>query len=551
MKSTDRKILILVASLALLLAGCGGGSSTPPVEPGPTQGDMAISNARSALSNAEESASSAMTDEAKLAAYREVQRAADNLVAALTTHGGSEAEIAAAAGKSGNAKAMADILAQKIEGDAVAADAAMTALAVKLYDALGTDPLGQNYSRDTSTGTRVIDTGDLVVQIQNPFTEDLFNENDTLKEDKTAMVAPLHGWTGSKHTATVAAGTQNAQGQSISPGTYTAHMYSNVEAPTPGKKFGGAAANDEYEYGLTNKAISFGTGATDVAAVPARIAFTDVTRTAGTETFKLPESNPAGLTKILVPGSYHGVSGTYSCTPASGTSCTAAVAAAGGFTLGAGTWTFTPGDPNDRVMSAPDTVYPVYGWWQHEASNGTTRVSAFTGYKGTVETVAITVGGGLVNVLNGTATYKGGAAGIYALQSSTGGTNDAGHFTADAELRATFSTTVIGTSRNYNHKIEGTIDNFMGSDGMSRDWSVELKQISIGDNGDFRTSTIADGKTTTWSIGGTAAGDSGEWEGDLYKQNDADIPTAVTGRFHSEYGNAGRMVGAFGVNLEE
>ena len=230
---------------------------------------------------------------------------------------------------------MADNLAQKIEDDAVAADAAMTALAAKLFDAIGADPLDQNYS--AINGTRVDDTGDLFVQVQEPDVNgDRFATNK-LKEDKTAMVAPLHGWTGSKHTATVAAGTNSGAG------SYTAHLYADIEAPTPGKKFGGAAANDEYEYGLTNKAISFGGGG--VTPVPARIAFTDVTRTAGTETFKLPESNPGGLTKILVPGSYHGVSGTYSCTPASGTSCTAAVAAAGGFTLGAGTWTFTSRRP--------------------------------------------------------------------------------------------------------------------------------------------------------------------------------------------------------------
>ena len=47
MKSTDKYMLVLVASLALLLAGCGGGSSstpttptTPPVNPGPTPSDQ-------------------------------------------------------------------------------------------------------------------------------------------------------------------------------------------------------------------------------------------------------------------------------------------------------------------------------------------------------------------------------------------------------------------------------------------------------------------------------------------------------------------------------
>ena len=141
---------------------------------------------------------------------------------------------------------------------------------------------------------------------------------------------------------------------------------------------------------------------------------------------------------------------------------------------------------------------------------------------------------------------------MYALQSSTGGTNDAGHFTADAELKATFSTTAGGTfTTDINHKIEGTIDNFMGSDGMSRNWSVALKEGSIGYAGNFPTEIGSRLPKTTWSIGGTAAGEAGQGKGNLYKQNDGGVPTVGTGMFHSEFDNAGRMVGAFGVNLEE
>ena len=62
-----------------------------------------------------------------------------------------------------------------------------------------------------------------------------------------------------------------------------------------------------------------------------------------------------------------------------------------------------------------------------------------------------------VTALQGTATYSGGAAGKYALHSTTGGTNDAGHFTADATLEANFN----------NDTVSGTIDGFMGAD-----WSV-------------------------------------------------------------------------------
>ena len=84
--------------------------------------------------------------------------------------------------------------------------------------------------------------------------------------------------------------------------------------------------------------------------------------------------------------------------------------------------------------------------------------------------------------LQGTATYMGGAAGKYALSSSTGGTNDAGHFTAKATLEADF---------NVDDMISGTIDTFMGADGMARDWSVELKESGVGNTGVH--STVSNG----------------------------------------------------------
>ncbi len=549
MKSTDRKILILVASLALLLAGCGGGGpSTAPPDPGQTA-DMAIMDAKDALTAAEAAASAAMTEDAKLAAYREVQRAADNLVAALTTHGGSEADIAAAAGKSGNAGAMADNLAQKIEDDVVAADTAMTALAAKLYTAIGPYPFGGdpagNFFDPSGVDTGISNTGVLTVHNISDNVPRA-STGPQLKEDKSTMVPPLHGWTGSRHTATVAAGTLINPGNSddgdIGAGTYTAHLYSDVGDPEEGAKFNSA--------GLTETTAGSG-----IYTVPAgnsdRIASPEFDHTAGDKTYKVPDNPP---TWKEIDGSYWGVEGTYRCTYG-GNDCTVTKAAKG-YTLGGGTWTFIPDNPEDRVTSLPDTVYPVYGWWLHEALDGTTTVSAFTDYRGSLteqqaELANLSTDENAAPAaavhLNGTATYKGGAAGFYALQSSTGGTNDAGHFTADAELTATFKEGGIGS---VGHKITGTIDNFMGSDGMSRDWSVALNEVPIAADGRWPDTSLNPNKTI-WSVGGTAAGEAGEWGGRLYKQNDGGVPTVGTGRFYSEYENAGRMVGAFGVNLEE
>ena len=524
MKSTDKFVLVLLASLALLLTGCGGGSSTPPPADVPSAADMAITDAKDALTAAEAAASSATTDDAKLAAYREVQRAADNLVTALTTHGGSADDIAAAASKSGNAEVMAENLTQKIADDSMAADVAVKALARKLHANI------DDLTNAVISGAATYDGGDFRIQRSS---SGVGSTPVVLSEDKMAMVAANHGWKGMKLTAA-----PNGDG------TYEAVVYSNVGAPTQGKKFGSAdivSDTGAYEYQLLNGRLALAT----LTATPANVAITGVTRTAGTETFKLPDPNPGGATIINVPGSFHGVSGTYSCDTGTGRdqTCTAAVAAAGGFTLGGtGRWSFKPDDPNDRVTDSPDTNYASYGWWIFESEDGNTfHASAFAIVRGTVPDAAG------ITALLGTATYSGGAAGKYALISSTGGTNDAGHFTADATLEANFNTNMV----------TGTIDNFMGADGMSRDWSVELKENLVGNAGHI--DSLGDGngfgEDTVWTIGGTAAGtaaiEAGDWTGQLRNNGDDGVPQVATGTFYTLYDRVGKMVGAFGATKDE
>ena len=243
-------------------------------------------------------------------------------------------------------------------------------------------------------------------------------------------------------------------------------------------------------------------------------------------------------------GTYQGVAGNYICAGAAETgSCTIAKTDDGySLTVSSATWHFQPTNPNDRLMSTTSDTYAYYGWWLHEDSDGDATVSAFHGYRGTSTNAFGDT------TLSGTATYKGGAAGKYAIRSGT--TNDSGHFTADAELNAEFSTASGGDT------ISGTIDNFMGADGMSRDWSVELKEslISAAD-GTITPDTAADATATggtAWTMGGTAgsASGTGRWSGQLFEvDTDSGVPQVGAGIFHSEYGNTGRMVGAFGVDL--
>ena len=411
---------------------------------------------------------------------------------------------------------MAEEEAEKTRNEANAA------MAAKLYAGIGSAPLmstGDGQRTATYTGTN---HADITLTIDDAAPGDGTDTTAVLTEDKDTSVAANHGWEGKRYTLTMPA----------SGGEYEAYVYSNVEEPTMGKKFGDDEENEEFQYLLTEGALP----AEQIR--PERVALPGVTRTAGTETFDLPDPNPSGETIVNVQGSYHGVSGTYSCV-AGNDSCTATVAASGFTLAGGGTWTFTPSSANARVMDAADTTYASYGWWLHKAANdGAFTASAFVDYKGGNGTAELS--GSIINGLDGTATYRGGAAGKYALASSTGGTNDAGHFTARATLEADFTNNTAETA------ITGAIDMFIGADGQSRNWEVELSGSPITDSGSFGVAT----DRATWTIDGTAATASGNWSGQLYDTGDDGVPQTATGTFYSEYGTAGRMVGAFGTTAD-
>ena len=549
---------LLVAVLAL--AGCGGGSDEPT---GPTDEERAAmmemqeaaaaieaaNAAAMALSNASDDAAvtaaegliATAKDEigdlpaADQAAQLAMLSGAENIVMAQRGRLTAEAEADAAKTEEERLRAEqeAERMRQEAEEARMAAEA-MAATAAKLYAGISvpTATDTDTADTDTATGTRFAqhaaadgeNAGDIEVAIGAAA-------NVFLAEDKETMVANNHGWVGKRYTRTTPA----------SEGAYEAYVYSNVEEPTEGKKFGHAgAANDDFEYQLTGGQVAVDTTTT---AVQARVGGSSFDQSAGIKEFKLPTNTVA----VMIPGTYHGVSGTYSCTPTDGNTCAARVAENGfelgltadvgnAFTGNTGGWMFRPSDPNARVSEAKDTSYASYGWWLHKAANdGDFTASAFVDELGDGSPAA----SGL-DALNGTATYQGGAAGKYALSSSTGGTNDAGHFTARATLEANFTNNTAATA------ISGTIDQFMGADGMSRDWSVKLNASAITDGGVI--GDAADG--TEWTIGGTAAADDGSWTGTLRNNGDDGVPKVATGTFNSTYGQDGKMVGAFGANRQ-
>ena len=358
---------------------------------------------------------------------------------------------------------------------------------------------------------------------------------EALSEDKDTTVAALHGWEGKGYTAS---------GTDVD-GTYEAQVYSHIGEPMEGNKFGSPAADEDYQYTLdavenTELTMNDTNAGADWEE---RVASPSFDHSAGVKEFELGNN----LQRVVIIGStYHGVSGTYYCRPAASSTCAVQVAADGfslggtadadnAFTAAGGTWTFKPGNREARVTSMLDG-YASYGWWLHTAEDGGLTASAF------VDRVGATEPASGLDTLNGTATYMGGAAGKYALSSTTGGTNDAGHFTARATLEANFT----------DNEITGTIDQFVGGNGESRDWSVELKESTIGAGGILNTTGAADGAgaETVWTIGETGAGESGSWTGSLQENGDDGVPGIATGTFYTTYGSAGKMVGAFGANRQ-
>ncbi len=534
----------LAGAFTIALAGCGGGggtAQTPAEMPDPQAAceagggrymDGACVTAAELL--AMERADIKMKLDAAQAAVGEVDDDSTDaeVSAAEAAVAAAKAAIAAAAGVPAEEKAAntgtvtaletrfhnartARMTAMQAAADAARAD--MIETARKLYDGFGDDPLlppSTCFESDPRCTYPDLETDGLTLNfgIARYY----------LSEDKQTMVAANHGWEGKRYTAAPEGG-----------GTHEAVFYSNVEEPKEGEKFS------------TQYSASFAGGTLDettTEGTAGRVASPSFDHTAGLKRFKLPENNVA----VMIPGSYHGVPGTYSCDPADGSTCAAShagpgfnlggVTAAGAFDAANAVWTFKPADPDARVMSSPDTEYASYGWWLHKSADDTYTAYSLFLKRDLPDT------GATIAALRGTATYRGGAAGLYALSSPTGGTNDAGRFTATATLEADFHTDMIS----------GAINDFTGADGRARNWSVELKESSITNTGDIAISFIrSEYAQTVWTIDGTAAAGDGGWNGHLMDNGDDGVPKVVGGVFHSTYGNDGLMVGAFGANRQE
>ena len=233
---------------------------------------------------------------------------------------------------------------------------------------------------------------------------------------------------------------------------------------------------------------------------------------------------PADTDKRTFDGMFQGAPGKYKCI---GDTCTATWTKTG-IQL-AGTWTF---DPNDGAqVTIPDAGYVSFGWWLRKDDQGApSHVEAFAVPVGNAVALAILP-------IDGSATYTGKAAGKFAILDNPKGHSNAGHFTADAELTATFDGADGADS-----SLKGELTGFKANE-EDVDWKVTLNKAGW-------SASQFTGGNTVWTVDGLAGENTGMWDAQAFDENAKDnsnVPTTVTGTFETGFGTTHKMVGAFGA----
>ncbi len=261
-----------------------------------------------------------------------------------------------------------------------------------------------------------------------------------------------------------------------------------------------------------------------------------------------------------VPGTYNGASGTYTCSNTTGTSCTVTrTVAEGKYTISAmaGGWTFKP--DAGAMSDQSDYDYVHYGFWLKRTTDAMGAVTY-----NEVETFADAsrAESSDVGAVEGTATYTGGATGVYVkntLDENEGTIKKAtaGHFTADVELTATFGQegedpkVAVNPTENPGriapnklNTIVGTINEFLLSGGEKNSWSVTIE-------GDISTTDGTASGTAKGNVKNEDGSFSATFHGTPTTTTTAETrphtkPSAVVGEFNSFFTN-GSVAGAFGA----
>ena len=577
--------VLLAVFMAVALSACGGGGSTSAPQmpdPGPMPDpQMACEdaggryNADGTCTSAEDLAAEQLAMErgnisTAITAASTAVNAVNNdstdaqVTAADTAIMNARDAIATAANVPADEKAAntgtVDALATQLSGAKMARQTAMdtadeamqkamAAAGKALKKALGDTPL-TNLLSDSDTPLASISGGSLTLGVPDPADT---NTPPTTAISGQAMKAgdsagALGSWAGT-HYAHTNPGTKVSNSAIV----YTNRAAPKVKPFATGARFGGNALTVEAaatgldtagDYHVASRTMYIGATLTSTKDVAG-----DMFPTAGVTTYTADPTTNA----VVLRGTYQGAAGSYRCT---GTTCTAAAGSSGAIELGgtAAVWAFV--HDSGAMTSTPDANYLFFGWWLTKDKDGDpTSASAFTGVVGSIQgdgTTALATDPAAATQ-QGSATYAGHAAGKFAINNPLGG-SDAGHFTADATLTAKFGNSATAG-------VSGTLENFMANE-KAVPWSVSLNRAAWGTSpvGSFAsTAAVANvADRTTWSIDGKSGGESGSWSGQAYDEkpgnaptgDGSNVPTSLTGRFHSEFGSTHTMVGAFGATKE-
>ena len=456
---------------------------------------------------------------------------AEELAAAETAARIEAEELAAAAEADEDA---AQMEADRLQGATDAADAAAAkAMAQALHSGIMDGEMAIGQPMITATDGMPATSEATFFTIQNDPSNVGGDVEPAFAVAEMGMADEIDGWTGTLLM------------RSDIDHTDTMTVYNDIDALT-GTPFSEV-------YNTVSGRLVFGDTATDGEVTPTANpsivsdAFTNTNVVA--HTFNSSSPGAAVPDYVAFSGSYHGAMGSYQCsTPGTPSGCTSTRNTNGSVTL-TGNWTFTP-TPGAMVM-VPDSTYTHFGWWLRENKNpledtGSLAVQTFSGSSGAAF--------GAVVGLIGEASFEGKAAGKYALNDALTDTAEGGHFTADAELSVDFDDgTEPGT-------IEGEITNFSVGDGS---WSVALRSTPMDDDAPhFNTGEDTEtaitpamaGTGTAWTIGERTEAAAGDWSGTFYmatnaasRRNDG-TPSDAAGEFSAQFGDVGRMVGAFGAD---
>ena len=229
-------------------------------------------------------------------------------------------------------------------------------------------------------------------------------------------------------------------------------------------------------------------------------------------------------------GTFAGGSGRFGC---SGSDCSVTLDDEGMPTATGGTWAFAP--DSGAMVQIPDYDHLYFGWWLNEEEGGAYGFQTFAG------AVGFPAGAGSVTpAMEGTATYRGAAAGVWTQTTVSGGrVTEAsnGEFTAQAVLTANFFGALDAGA------VSGEIGSFRDGAGESLDgWRVVLETAPL---------TAGNASFAGGTGGAVGPGTSGEgsWEGRLHGTDGAATnarPSHATGRFDLHFPGA-HVAGAFGA----